>query len=1383
MSISIIDGFKVTSALPADLKSIWTTTHSLYSTGILNSTGYISSSWRYLGMKVFCQDSNSEYQLLGGVADSNWVQLTTGNNYISSSYALTSSYVSGSNVGTVLSSSYAITSSYSPFPFGSYVTTSSFNNYTSSNNSVVYALVNATSSYVNTSSFNNYTASNNSLVYGLLLATSSYITNAQTSSMSVLKSVSASYLSGSNAIVNNLTVTGVLNATQISGSQVYITSSQLTATDNILILNAQTPHLRYAGIEVYDSGSTNNLAAFLWDGTNNYFILSSSDAGYSRRIVTGPDGEGLLTVGYIPVATGSNGLINSIISQSNNIIYITGNVIANSFTGSFNGTSSTSLTAISASYISSSNIVGTVLSSSYAYTSSYLPSGIYLITSSWSLNSATASYISASNIPSFTASYANNSISSSYAVSSSTTDQAQTSSLALYSITSSYLTGSGISDTFFVEKSLIMGNTPSAATIVPTSYNGITITSDHSSGYDFGGMMPSILFVDSGSKYPMVAIGYDPFSNSSNAGQFALIGSASMPYGNICGFHTNNLAYTVGDDRMFVMRIKDPGAGLPNSNSGSYTLFENRYKKYSPDADTTYANFLLCDEYGNVGIGDMGYMSDNVGTGLHPTAKVVVYGSPNGNYPAFQVAPFGYNNVGSWFTVNANGSVNISGSLSIGTSYPPVNTLDVRGNIHAIVVTASLFGTASYATYATSASYAPIQISSSYSTTSSYAVSSSTSKNATSASYAPNVSASYASTASYGISSSWAGYSLATISSSYSSTSSYSLSASYAPISVSSSYAITSSYALNVIPIIITGSTYPITSSVSIQSISASYLSGSVGIVNSLTASNIIVSNNINVGGYIVNSGIAPTNSNIIGIGAGLNATYAYQSNFFGVNTGYQATYAAGSNFFGNSAGQGATFSDESNFIGAYAGWSASLADQSNFFGLNAGYQSISASNSNFIGTNAGYQAASANNSIFIGYQSGYTDTVNNFGNHSSILIGDYTSTNGFSDSIAIGRGTANSAPNQFNLGGLLWGNGISHGAESPSSASVVGGKIGIGLNNPVNALDVIGNISASIITASLFFGTASWSQNAISASYVLGASNISSSYSLTSSYALNGGGGNSITSSYAYTSSWALNGFMTPIFYDSDNGQYYGLTVQGASGSEVIQINPVTYNSQSGIFSNVSSSYSLTSSYALNGGSGGGGLSGGSTNYIPIWSSPTSLSSSNIYQSGSNIGVSTTNPLYTLQVSGTIAPVGDAKTPLGNPSNRFSDLFALQTTVGAFFEVGLRTEGIGVNPTGTIVIWRNGKLVPSDIEEDEMIMGVIKEGKDEPIILGAEVILVTGKVEEGDYIVTSNKIGHGKAVKRGSIFKKDLFGKVIAQALESSNSESNLIKSMIRKF
>ena len=98
-------------------------------------------------------------------------------------------------------------------------------------------------------------------------------------------------------------------------------------------------------------------------------------------------------------------------------------------------------------------------------------------------------------------------------------------------------------------------------------------------------------------------------------------------------------------------------------------------------------------------------------------------------------------------------------------------------------------------------------------------------------------------------------------------------------------------------------------------------------------------------------------------------------------------------------------------------------------------------------------------------------------------------------------------------------------------------------------------------------------------------------------------------------------------------------------------------------------------------------------------------------------------------------------------------------------------------------MVWDEDKLIPCDKSEDELVMGVIKKGKDEPIVLGAEPVLVTGKVQVGDYIVTSDKQGHGKSVKRGYLLKKDLFGKVIAQALESASGDSSLIRCMIRKM
>lgn len=150
--------------------------------------------------------------------------------------------------------------------------------------------------------------------------------------------------------------------------------------------------------------------------------------------------------------------------------------------------------------------------------------------------------------------------------------------------------------------------------------------------------------------------------------------------------------------------------------------------------------------------------------------------------------------------------------------------------------------------------------------------------------------------------------------------------------------------------------------------------------------------------------------------------------------------------------------------------------------------------------------------------------------------------------------------------------------------------------------------------------------------------------------------------------------------------------------------------------------------------------------------------------------------------MTGSLFPQGDGVWDLGSDQNRWNDIHVVQTTVGAVFEVGLTTPGIEVLETGTVLVWKDGGLRPCESKCDKMVMGVAKIGKQQPIILGAEPVLVTGKVNEGDYIVTSEKLGHGEAYKfkRGS---NNLFGKVIAQALESCDGESNLIKCMINKM
>lgn len=174
------------------------------------------------------------------------------------------------------------------------------------------------------------------------------------------------------------------------------------------------------------------------------------------------------------------------------------------------------------------------------------------------------------------------------------------------------------------------------------------------------------------------------------------------------------------------------------------------------------------------------------------------------------------------------------------------------------------------------------------------------------------------------------------------------------------------------------------------------------------------------LGTSTTNMGTASTFHTIfIGINAGRNATNATTSNFVGYLAGDGATNAFHSNFFGGDSGEGATNATKSNFFGQNAGYHALNANASNFFGENAGFQASAASSAVFIGGFAGYNATNARNTIFIGINAGHTDSVNNLGdvNDFSILIGKDTSTNGNSNSIAIGGSARNTASNQLMIG------------------------------------------------------------------------------------------------------------------------------------------------------------------------------------------------------------------------------------------------------------------------------------------------------------------------------------------------------------------------------
>ena len=193
--------------------------------------------------------------------------------------------------------------------------------------------------------------------------------------------------------------------------------------------------------------------------------------------------------------------------------------------------------------------------------------------------------------------------------------------------------------------------------------------------------------------------------------------------------------------------------------------------------------------------------------------------------------------------------------------------------------------------------------------------------------------------------------------------------------------AITSSY-----PISVTGSNmYSVSPLANVPNALVAQNNIFLGLGAGTSSNNGIESNFI---GYYAGGESTASYSNFIGSYAGSYATNALTSNFIGTSAGYGATNAAdsvfigsiaggyaigagASNFIGSGAGSSASSASYSNFIGYLAGGSATNASQSNFIGTSAGYFARNSSDSNFIGTNAGSFAISAFNSNFIGASAG----------------------------------------------------------------------------------------------------------------------------------------------------------------------------------------------------------------------------------------------------------------------------------------------------------------------------------------------------------------------------------------------------------------------------
>ena len=163
-----------------------------------------------------------------------------------------------------------------------------------------------TSNLTTTASFNSYTSSNDAKVTSLIEATGSYAKTNVNNSFNGDQSFLDISVSGTGSF-------GYLQS---------ITGSVKNIGDAFIQVNTATPAVQFGGIYVIDSGSFSGSGSgsFQFDSATNKWLTGDEFGNFSPVItgISGPDKDNLIALspGTLPVASGSNHLVDSLIKQT-----------------------------------------------------------------------------------------------------------------------------------------------------------------------------------------------------------------------------------------------------------------------------------------------------------------------------------------------------------------------------------------------------------------------------------------------------------------------------------------------------------------------------------------------------------------------------------------------------------------------------------------------------------------------------------------------------------------------------------------------------------------------------------------------------------------------------------------------------------------------------------------------------------------------------------------------------------------------------------------------------------------------------------------------------------------------------------------------------------
>jgi hypothetical protein len=255
--------------------------------------------------------------------------------------------------------------------------------------SASYALnsSNATSaSYSNfaiTSSFASNAANASSASFAAFASTAS---NAQTLAPGTTVSASNIYVN------NNLFVAG----TASFGFLQTVTGSAVIIGEQYIVLNADTPISQFAGIQIYDTGSSST-ASFEWNGVGDYWIgveETGQSYGFLTGVTSSKGNEIFPVLNKLVKGTGYHGLQDSSIIDNGSIVSVNSNtqitgslIVSAGITANLTGTSSFATSASFAGNAANAASASFATSTANATTASH---AINAVTASFALNSQNA---------------------------------------------------------------------------------------------------------------------------------------------------------------------------------------------------------------------------------------------------------------------------------------------------------------------------------------------------------------------------------------------------------------------------------------------------------------------------------------------------------------------------------------------------------------------------------------------------------------------------------------------------------------------------------------------------------------------------------------------------------------------------------------------------------------------------------------------------------------------------------------------------------------------------------------------------------------------------------------------------------------------------------